>query len=185
MTIFRTTIMGLLLFLASACSGAAHGVSPQDLEKVCRSFVQDFYDWYVPRALDASAGRAWELALNHKGQMFSPELFRQLKEDSDAQKVADGDIVGLDGDPFLNCQDCGDGYVAGKITRKGDRCWVEVYRIRSGTKSDTPVVVAELMEQDEQSRFVDFHYGHSTRPEFESLVSQLRHLQRLRQTLGR
>jgi hypothetical protein len=144
--------------------------------------VQDFYDWYAPRALPDNAEPALEFALKHKAQVFSPELFRQLKEDSEAQDAADGDIVGLDFDPFLNCQDCGDRYVVGGITRKGDSCWVEVYRIRSGTKSQTPVVVPESMHHDGRWRFVDFHYPNPSRPEFASLLNQLRYLRELRQT---
>ena len=125
------------------------------------NFRAGLYDWYVRRNLRAEArheGGGFDLAIKYRKSAFSHELFRLLREDSDAQaKNADGDIVGLDFDPFFNTQDFAESYVVGKITRKGDRFWVDVYGIWSGKKSEKPDVVPEVMLERGRSLFVSFH----------------------------
>lgn len=180
MTISRTAVVGfLILLLMSACNLSARGTNHQDLDTSCRSFVQGFYDWYVPQALDENGGRAWELALQLQGQVFSPELFQQLKADAAAQEAADGDIVGLDFDPFLACQDCEAGYGVGGITLACVSCRAEVYRIRSDPKSQAVAVVPEVILLDGRWQFIDFHYLNPSRPEFASLLNQLSFLRML------
>jgi len=172
MRISRTTVCwSLVFFLATPCFLHAQEKNTQDMRKSCRDFVQGFYDWYVPKTLKDNPGNTSDLALKYKSHAFSPELLRQLKEDSAAQAKVPGEIVGLDSDPYLNSQDPGERYVAGKITTKGDRCWVEVYGIWSGKKSEKPNVVPELMLKDVHWVFVNFHY-----PEFGDLLSILKNL---------
>jgi hypothetical protein len=94
----------LLLLLPFGVHAQVQRVQPTP-ESV-RGFVQGFYDWYVPKALDHKIFRAWDLALKTKSSVFSPELAQALREDSAAQDKAEkGELVGLDFDPFLNSQD--------------------------------------------------------------------------------
>ena len=62
----------------------------------CRRFVQQFYDWYVPLTQTTMNGPASDSALQHKAEVFNPDLLRALKVDSEASAHAKGEIVGLD-----------------------------------------------------------------------------------------
>ena len=132
------------------------------------AFVQEFYNWYVSIALNDNAGPAWNSALKSRKCAFNPELFRALKEDSDAQAKA-SDLVGLDFDPFLNSQDPCESYQVGSSTQKGSEYQVDVYANCSGKKTDVPSVVAVLVRKGGQWRFVNFEY-----PDRGDLLSNLR-----------
>jgi hypothetical protein len=97
----------------------AHAQSKE--EQSCQEFVQKFYDWYVSRELEFeckhlkdthhedidslnSCRRASEfhsVEVMRLEQALSPKLKRLLDDDYAAQAKAD-EIVGMDGDPFLN-----------------------------------------------------------------------------------
>jgi hypothetical protein len=172
-------------FLAASYPLLGQGRSSHDVEQSCRSFVQGFYDWYVPRAVRAvngsAAAPALDLALKQKSSEFGPEILRALREDSEAQAKTVGEIVGLDSDPFLNSQDPRDHYLVGNITPKGDRYWVEVYGMSLGKKGSEPDVVPELILKDGRWLFINFHYPNPSRPEFENLLSLLKSLRGNRQ----
>jgi hypothetical protein len=142
--------------------------------------VEAFYAWYVPMALSGNPVPAWDLALKRKRRVFTSDLFLQLREDLETQSKAGGHIVRLDYDPFLNCHDCGERYVAERITTKGGSYWAEVHGVWSGKESATPDVMPELVPQDRGWLFVNFHYPNPSRPEFENLLSQLNYLRVLR-----
>lgn len=134
--------------------------NPPHTDMSCRTFVQQFYDWYSPIARkEGGSESSWEHALRVKGKMFSLELPRKLKEEDAIQaKVHD---AGLDADPFLNSQDPAQRYVVGTVRREGDRCWADVYGIYSGHKSAKADVVPELALINHQWVFVNFLYGNS------------------------
>ena len=140
--------------LVTCVSQPSQGQDTQKIETSCRNFVQSFYDWYI-KQLDSSNG-----SLKDRPSAFSPELYRALMDDMEAQANAE-EIVGLDWDPILsgNGRPFGDHYVAGRITIKSEAvCWAEMHDTPSGKKSDEPVVAAELVNQDGQWRFVNFYY---------------------------
>jgi len=91
--------------------------SPHDAEKSCRTFVQEFDDWYI-HVLDS--GGSYDTALQYKRNAFSPELFRLMKDDSEASSRVEGEIVGIDFDPILGGQDWPKHIVAGKATLKNE-----------------------------------------------------------------
>lgn len=124
-----------------------------------REFVQGFYDWYVPKALHDTAGPAWNLALKAKPSAFSPQLAQALQEDSAAQAKADGEIEGLDFDPFLDSQDPGRHYRVGRVIQKANSYWVDVHLVSSGKMHPKPSVIAEVAQKSGQWQFVDFHYS--------------------------
>jgi len=101
------------------------------------------------------------------------ELACALEADSAAQANALGEIVGLDFDPFLNTQDPYDRYAVGKVTRKGQRCLVDVYGVHSGKRSDRPDVVPELVRRHGSWVFMNFHYPRE-RTDLLSILKRLR-----------
>ena len=153
----------------------------KDAGQSCRESVQGFYNWYVPITLRDNPVPSWDIALKRRPQVFSRKLFDQIAEDSKAQEKAGGDLVGLDFDPFLNCQDCRERYIVGRVTSNGADCRAEVYGLSSGKKGKEPDVIPELEMKNGQWVFVDFLYPNPSRPEFRSLSSQLEYLRKLRE----
>ncbi|HEY9712049.1 MAG TPA: hypothetical protein V6C72_01190 [Chroococcales cyanobacterium] len=144
------------------------------MELSCRQFVQSFYSWYKPEGKDDSP-YSTEDAIKKKTNDFDPELRRKLQDDCDAQAKAEGEIVGLDMDPFLNTNsDPYQRYITGKITPKAGAYLVEVYGINSGKKTNKPIVIPEARYKDKHWQFVNFHYGKSNIPVNENLVSILK-----------
>jgi len=155
MKFFNRIICCIVLAILS-CFMEAQGQGANSAS--ARDFVQRFYSWYVPQALSERHGPASDLALRYKGSEFSPNLLQALKEDSDAQAKANGDIVGLDFDPFLNTQDPCERYELGKVSQTGSNYSVEVYGVCSGKKNAKPDVVAEVGRRGSHWEFVNFHY---------------------------
>jgi hypothetical protein len=150
----------LLILPFSVQAQSGNGVNASDSVK---AFVQGFYDWYAPKALSSRSTPAWSTAVKEKGRCFSPELGRKLREDSEAQAKDEGEIVGLDFDPFLNSQDPGRHYGVGNVVPKGSSYLVEVHRIVSGKPEEKLTATAEVTGKNGQWYFVNFIYpnGHN------------------------
>lgn len=114
--------------------------------------------------------------MNNKNYAFSAELRKRLKEDADASAKSPGEIVGLDFDPFANCQDSPSRYVAAKVSSVGKSYLVDVYSIDGGKRSAQPAVTPELVRENGKWVFVNFHYGKTNIPENENLLSVLKAL---------
>ena len=149
-----------LLFSMLTSSGQAQKASGQDVPESPSDFVRKFYAWYVPRTLSDNSIPAFEFTLKNKKAIFTPILFRALKDDFDAAAKVSDEIVGLDFDPFLNTQDPCERYEVGKTIRKGDSYWVEVYGTCSGKKSEKPDVWPEVVRVNGHWLFANFHYEH-------------------------
>ncbi len=156
MKISATLVFWSLLFSVNTSALRAQAQTGAESQQSCRKFVQAFYDWYVPIAVQAHAGRSSDSALKHKRSAFSSELSRRLEEDSNAQNKAD-EIVGLDFDPFLGGQDTCEPYSLKRVTSRGNNCRVEVYG-SSCQKQAKPDVVSELVFKDGRWFFVNFRY---------------------------
>jgi hypothetical protein len=136
-------------------SGPAANLSRHAEERSCRRFVQEFYKWYVP-ACDKMTSQQRNSML--KQRYLSPELFRDLMIDEDAQAKNPHVEVGLDFDPFEDTN-CGwDHFAVGKITRKKDSYWVTVHGSFPFNSTDKLYVVPELVLKNGTWRFVNFHY---------------------------
>ncbi len=180
MKISRCIICCLLLVVLASSLGA----QGQDATSAsAREFVQRFYRWYVPVALHDHRGASSDVALRDKKIDFGAELYRALKNDSDAQAKVAGEIVGLDFDPFLNTQDPCQRYELGKITKSGETYLVEVFGICSGKKNAQPDVVAEVRWADSRWQFVNFDYPNLAKdyPGTANLLATLKLLQAERQ----
>ena len=120
-------------------------------------------DAYFNKFLSNKSEPASDTAIKAKGTYFSPKLKRKLREDSEAQAKADGEIVGIDFDPFLGGQDPGKHYSVGKVVPRGASYLVEVYRVVSGKPEQKLSVTAEVTGKNGQWYFVNFLYpnGHN------------------------
>jgi hypothetical protein len=156
-------ILFCCFLFALSFSVQAQSDSKASASQSVKKFVQGFYDWYVSKAVGSSSGPAWSTAVKVKKICFTPELVRKLREDSDAQSKADGEIVGLDFDPFLNGQDPGKHYSVGKVVPKSDSYLVEIHRVSSGKPEEKITVIAEVAGKNGQWEFVNFIYpnGHN------------------------
>ncbi|MBX3072749.1 DUF3828 domain-containing protein [Candidatus Obscuribacterales bacterium] len=148
---------------------------PPDKKKTCKRFVQEFYNYYVP--LVGGEGPTAEKAIEEKKALFGQDLYKKLKEDFDAQAKVTGEIVGLDFDPFLNSQDPAPRYVVGEVTERAGHYSAAVHSVSSdGKRNPKPDVVPELVQKNNKWIFLNFHYGKSSFPENENLLSVLKAL---------
>ncbi len=160
----RTTMVaycfGLCLLLAAPSPLHAQLKSAPESGGSCRTFVQQFYDWYVPIALrEGDSESPWAQALRVHGRSFSRALSSSLREEDALQaKLHD---AGLGSDPFLNSQDPAQRYVVQSVRNEGDRCWADVYGVYSGHRNSKPDVVAELELINQQWVFTNFLYRNS------------------------
>jgi Protein of unknown function (DUF3828) len=146
----------LVFVAATLCMIAGAQAQPGDPSAAARTFVQQFYGWYVPLITSPKGAPEWDIVLTKAQQNLDPGLYRALKADDDAQKKVPGEVVGLDFDPFLNSQDPGTRYTVGKITASHGGFLVEVRD--AGMKSKEPDVIANVARQDGRWVFVDFLY---------------------------
>lgn len=156
-------MMACPLFLAAFLFGPHARVESKAQTKAqpsaaVKDFAQGFYSWYVPEALKTEDAPAWNVALKCKRDVFGTTLFHALKEDSDAQAKASGEIVGLDFDPFLNTQDPCDRYEVGTVTSQGAGYRVDIYGVCSGKRDEKPDVVAEVARRGASWAFTNFLY---------------------------
>ena len=73
-----------------------------------------------------------------------------------AQARAEGEIDGLDWDPFLNSQDPCNQYEVRKVTKKGLNYLVEILGTGGCEEHTKPDIVAELTQQNGTWVFVNF-----------------------------
>ena len=157
----KSISLSVALLLASCFGGQA--CSAADEKTSCKQFVQSFYTWYLAKSkAPAKNGTPdpLEVALKKRAVNFSPELTKRLKEDFAAAAKSPGEIVGLDFDPILNAQDCGDKYEAETVTTKGNSYLVDVVSTWNGKKESHATVQPELVQiAGGKWQFVNFHYN--------------------------
>jgi len=155
----RTKSVCLIASLIAVFAIAPQSQATADDKTSCQAFVQQFYDWYIARAnAPSGASSPLETALKTRSDVFSPELCRQLKEDTAASAKSPGEIVGLDFDPILNTQEQVKRYVVKQVSNKGSLFLADVYAAEGGKKSAEPDVQPELSHSNGKWQFVNFHY---------------------------
>lgn len=145
------------------------------MDESCRSFVEQFYNYYEPLEPRHSLERT-SLGDAVEKKQFDPLLAQQLQVVLDTQ--AKSGQIRLDFDPIINGREPADKYVAGSVTRKGEHYLVEVYGVSDdGKKHEKPDVIAEVESQNGEWVFVNFHYpNRADSPENENLLSMLRRI---------
>ena len=157
MRIWKITILCLLLWGLPHRVAAQSKADPESLSSV-RQFVQQFYDWYVPKAQGAQTIPAWRSVLERKKSKLSSRLIRALRADSAVQAKSVGEILALDFDPFLNSQDPAPRYEIGSVAHRNSSYWVDINGIWPGKEIGKPDVVAEISAERGHWIFVNFHY---------------------------
>lgn len=123
-----------------------------------RKFVQGFYNWYAPKAVQIGEGLPSDIALQQKASWFSLELSRKLRADWQAQSTAKQEVDALDFDPFLNSQDPDPYYRVGSVTSKGQGYLVAVHRVVNGKVEKQRAVTAQVAGKEGHWYFVNFRY---------------------------
>lgn len=137
-----------------------------------RRAVQAFYSWYVPRARQGGAGSPWMAAVRARPAAFAPAIARALRRDSVASSRSADEVVGLDGDPFLNAQDPCTRYVVRRVVRQGARYLADVVGEGGCARHTRPDVVVEVARVGGAWRLENFRY----RDPADDLLSLLRRL---------
>lgn len=122
------------------------------------AFVQEFYVWYTPLARANGDAPAWYTVLRDRPQALTPELLRALRADSLAQARAEGEIDGLDFDPFLAAQESCDRYEATSAIGRGTVEEVRVFAVCNGVRSSRPVAVADVVPVNGTWQFTNVYY---------------------------
>lgn len=154
-----------LIAAASMLAAACHAPAPSDPALASAAdFTRSFYAWYVPKA---DKGMGAQLATGDSAYLLDSTLVAALRADAAAQAKDSEEVVGLDGDPFLNAQDFCQSYEVGAARRDSAHVLVEVFGVCDGKKHATPDVLAELAPRGSSWVFVDFRY-----PEAHSSLSR-------------
>jgi len=152
---------------AATVQVARHALTEE--AKSCQAFVQEFYNWYLPRfnipispvnEKNSAQGPTSDDVLKIRPEALSPKLLHMLQGDSEASAKAVGEIVGLDFDPFLNTN--GDFGTEARVTRVSlvnGLCRVSV----QGYEKNQPEgqVFAELSPKGNLWVFEDFYFDGS------------------------
>jgi len=176
----RGAVICAIVLLTAICA-PAQTLPAHSLKNSCRSFVQNFYDWYLPKAMKGQ----YESVIFHsrKTTFFAPPLLHALREDYLAQAKVKGEIVGLDEDPFLNSQDFSERFAVQNVVLRNGSCFAEVRGISSGKEME--YVEPELTRRKGHWIFVTFYYDRSGKNPTDDLVSILRSLKAERQRNSR
>jgi hypothetical protein len=154
----------LLATLLSAQAPKATKTPPKtsdELRDECKKFVQEFYEWYLPKAtadVNKQGGTAEALALKKRPEDFSRALKSALTADA-AATAKSTELVGLDGDPFLNCQDCPKKVKYGEPKLTGYKCQVPLYFMQDNVPDEQAHVIAEAMYTQKRWVFTNFLDG--------------------------
>ena len=119
------------------------------------AFVRGFYGWYLPAA---GTGQGLKRAISDSAALFAPDLVRALEADGEAQAKNPNEVVGLDGDPFLDAQDFCERYDVGTARRAGNDILVDVYARCSGDTTSAPRIAARVRRNGQGWSFVNFQY---------------------------
>lgn len=177
MKLNKLVVFVLTLVVSAVSSEQMAGATP-DLKTSCKTFVQDFYNWYLPKNHNLDNCGTVDKAVDKKKALFSKELLSALQEDIKASDANKDEIVGLDFDPFLNAQDTPERCIAGSVKQKGADYYCDIYSVYEGKKRAKPDLVAQLVNTNGKWVFTNFRYEQSQIPENQNLLSILKVLKR-------
>jgi hypothetical protein len=150
------TVFGAALLLSSSLSAQATPATGADS---ARRFVQEFYSWYIPMANKPTNGATWMRAIRQRGPSFTKQIIAALREDSVAAAKEPNEVVGLDGDPFLNAQEYCKQYRATRATASGPNYLVDVVGGGGDCPAHTkPDIIVELTRREGRWVFLNFRY---------------------------
>jgi hypothetical protein len=123
-----------------------------------RSFVSEFYTWYVPLAFsDTLRVPASTIALRERPAAFTVEFRSALTDELIAQRQPGAD-PGLNFDPILISQDPCERYDIGWVRFSRPAFLVELIPICGGVRSPyQDGVIAEVVQKNGAWQFANFH----------------------------
>lgn len=142
-----------VLALGLAC-GKAPPAPDAELAEAA-GFVRAFYAWYLPAA---GTGSGLQRAMVDSSALFTPTLVQAIEADDEAQAKNPDEVVGLDGDPFLDAQDFCPAYEVGTARREAALVLVDVRGNCGGGTDSTPHVIAEVGRGGRGWVFTNFRY---------------------------
>jgi hypothetical protein len=152
--------------LVSGCSAASR-LGAADAERA----VAQFYQWYVPLARDSA--EADMRAVRERSAFFPASLVAALRADSLATAQSPDDVVGLDGDPFLNSQDPCKRYAPIGTVQRDTQFFVAVRGSGGCASHATPDVTVEVTPVNGHPVFTNFIYSSKPRDNLVSMLSDL------------
>ena len=148
-------------------------------EQSCSAFTQDFYNWYVSVGHQQHNDKAAaEILVEQKPDVLGGALLKALKEDFEVQRRSEGEIAGIDFDPFLNSQDPSSRFIVENVVVKNGDCLATVRGVESGQKYER--VTPELMWVGALWKIENVHYEKSQSAVNENLLSLLTSLRNSR-----
>ena len=144
-----------------------------DAESSAVAFARSFYRSYAPRGA-ASGLFAVDSIISERPAAFSRDLLQALKADAKTRSEAQGEIAGLDFDPFLGGQDC-DKYEVGSPFASATapaNVLVPVFAVCSGKRDTVPVVIAEVAREKTDWAFANFRYPGVPGPDLLTTLKQ-------------
>jgi hypothetical protein len=158
--------LGMLSLILAACTKS--GVPNADS---ARRSVDEFYAWYVP--MQKQTSNATMRAIHDRQSLFSADLVTALRADSTASAQSPNEIVGLDGDPFLNAQDSCDRYSSDGVAEVGGRYLVQVLGSGGCPAHTTADVTVEVTPTNGKLVFTNFIYSSRDRDNLITLLAYL------------
>jgi len=131
--------------------------------------VAEFYAWYSPLAND-SVDAAMR-AVRDRSTLFPQSLVKALRDDSLASAQSTDEVVGLDGDPFLNSQDPCDKYSPTATTSRAGKFFVDVQGAGGCSAHSEADVIVEVTPVKGRPVFTNFTYSPAARDNLVALLA--------------
>ena len=142
---------------APSSTASASAETAMRMDEDARRFVQEFFDWYVAYSARAT-GAAWDSVEVERPGVLGGDLVRALRGDAAGRAGREGEVAGLDFDPFLNAQDPCDRYEARAVETSGDALHVSVHGTCADARQEGPDVVAVVVRREGRWQISNFIY---------------------------
>jgi hypothetical protein len=130
----------------------SNGITLADKQEI--KFVQSFYDWYLRQPEGKTDPWALDTAIKQRPELFDAPLLKALQIYANARAHANGEIGGLDFDPFLNSQAPSTHFKA--VSARG--ACVRVIGYEQQISRPREVISVEVHCTPQHCVFVNFHY---------------------------
>ena len=112
-------------------------------------------------------------AVRERPALFSTDLVTALRADSTASAQTPSEVVGLDGDPFLNAQDPCDHYSSNGVAELGGHFLVQVVGAGGCAAHTTADVTVEITPTNGRLVFTNFIYSSRDRDNLVATLADL------------
>jgi hypothetical protein len=159
-------MMVAALFIAG-CANSNPALNAESAQRA----VDEFYGWYVP--IQKQTPNASMRAIHDRPALFGAEIVTALRADSVASAASPGEVVGLDGDPFLNTQDACDHYASTGVAESRGRYVVQVLGSGGCAAHSTADISVEVTPTKGNLVFTNFIYSPRDKDNLVALLAYL------------